>query len=209
MKRFVLILLFFFLLCHGWAQEFHLKQICEHKIDSLLASNDHYDLNGNNAAIVILSFNEPVRNLSLRGNVLTENSTQGDSTYIVYLAAKSKRLTLQHVDFYPFVIDFQKYAQIVEGGHSYIISLDVKKPTNAQIPKTTGSQYLIFKSEEDFLKLTVNGEVWPVVDNRASKLVPLGLYKYIAESTEGKVVKGEIILKSKIASKSVNIVFNK
>ena len=177
-------------------------------VDSLLASNNHYDLNGNIASIVILSFNDPVSGLAFRGNILAEKSTPDNSTYIVYLATKSKRLTLQHEDFYPFVIDFQKYGQIIEGGHSYMVSIDVKNSAASPIQDTKGSQYLIFKSEESIRKLTVNGEVWPVVDNRASRLVPLGPYQYIAESADGKVVRGKINLKSKIASKVVNIVFN-
>ena len=195
------------MLCQVWGQEFLLKQICEHPVDSLLAANNYYDLNDNIASIVILSFSAPVKNLTFRGNVLAEKSTPDNSTYIVYLATKSKRLTLQHEDYYPFIIDFHKYGQIIEGGHSYMISVDVKKPTSASIRNTQGSQYLIFKSEESIQKLTVNGEVWSVVDNRASKLVPLGLYQYIAESAKGKVVRGEINLKSIIASKVVNINF--
>lgn len=197
------------MLCQVWGQEFLLKQISEYPVDSLLASNDYYDLNGNIASIVILSFRVPIRDLTFRGNVLAEKSTPDNSTYIIYLASKSKRLTLQHDDFYPFVIDFQKYGQIIEGGHSYMISADVKIPTTAPIQDTKGSQYLIFKSEESIQKITVNGVVWPVTDNRASKLVPLGSYKYIAESTEGKIVSGEVNLKSKIVSKVVKIVFDK
>ena len=197
------------MLCQVWGQEFLLKQISEHPVDSLLAANNHYDLNGNIASIVILSFSDPISDLTFRGNVLAKKSTPDNSIYVVYLATKSKRLTLQHENFYPFVIDFQKYGQIIEGGHSYIVSIDVKKPVTSPIQETKGSQYLIFKSEESIRKITVNGEVWPVVDNRAAKLVPLGSYQYIAESTEGKVVRGEVSLKSKIASKVVNIVFNK
>ena len=197
------------MLCQVWGQDFLLKKICVHPVDSLLASNNHYDLNGNIASIVILSFSSPISGLSFRGNVLAKKSTPDNSTYIVYLATKSKRLTLQHEDFYPFVIDFQKYGQVIEGGHSYMVSIDVKKPATSPIQDAKGSQYLIFKSEESIQRLTVNGEVWPVVDNRASKLVPLGSYYYVAESTEGKVVRGEVSLKSKISSKVVNIVFNK
>lgn len=208
MKRFVFIILFTSMLCQVWGQEFFLKQISEHPVDSLLAANNYFDLNGNKASIVILSFSDPVRDLSFRGNVLAEKSTHDNSTYIVYLATKSKRLTLQHEDFFPFIIDFQKYGKNIEGGHSYMISIDVKKPVNSPIQETKGSQYIIFKSEESISKIMVNGEVWPVVDNRVSKLVPLGLYQYIAESVDGKIARGEVNLKSKITSKVVNIVFD-
>ena len=208
MKRFVFVFIFTLVLCQLWGQEFQLIQIKEQPVDSLLTANDYYDLNGNIASIVILSFSEPVNNLSFRGNVLAQKSTHGDSIYIVHLATKSKRLTLQHENFYPFVIDFQKYGQIIEGGHSYMVSVDVKKPALETTQKSAGSQYLIFKFDEDVSKFMVNDDVWPVVDKRASRLVPLGPYKYIAESADGKIVRGEIQVKSKITSKVVNIVFN-
>ena len=207
MKHFVLIFIFAFVFLKAQGQEFQLEHIGEHTVDTLLASNRYYDLNGNIASIVILSFNETVRNLSIRGNALAMKSIQGDSTYIVYLADRSKRLILQHEEFYPFVIDFQEHGLIVKGGHSYMVSVNAKNRATAPKQGVTGSQYLIFKSEDEIRKLTVNGETWAVVDKRATKLVPLGLYKYVAESGEGKIVKGEIDLKSKTTSKVVNIVF--
>lgn len=205
MKRicFILPLLIVALFVRG--QEFKLLSLKESPNDSLLSANSCYDINGNISAILVISFSEPIEHITYRGNVLDSRSFN-DSVYILYIPNATRRITLQHEDFYPFVLDLKENRVMVKGGHSYLA--EIENATKKKEQQLKGSQYLTFKSEMSLKILQVNGENWLVVSNRASKLVPFGTYEYIAESKDGRRVEGSVEVKNKLSKKIVNLKFN-
>ena len=201
------------------SQELKLISIEEKSIDTLLSTNNKYDLNGNLSAVVVLSFQEPINGLSFRGSVI-EYSVSDEYTYILYIADITKRITIQHEKYYPFVLDFRDNGIKIKSGHSYLAKIDNKisfLETETADMQDAGSQYLVFKSEKRVKRIAVDGEEWLLNDNwhyyesypdiAASKLVPFGTYHYEAESIDGKIIKGEVKVKSKISSKVVNLMF--
>jgi len=203
--------LFFILLlcssCYLHGQEFRLTDLNESLNDPLIAVNNTYDLNGDISAILQLTLCEPLRNLSFKGNVIKTEAVN-DTLYLVYIPNGTKRITLQHEDYYPYVLNFPENGLTVKGGHSYQAKVDNSRET--QVVKTQqpkGSQYLTFKSETPIKSLRVNNTEWPLTDGSASRLVAFGHYEYIAESIDGKIVEGSVDVKSKLASKVVKITF--
>ena len=203
--------LFFILLlcssCYLHGQEFRLTDLNESLNDPLITQNNTCDLNGEISAILQLTLCEPIRNLSFKGNVIKTEAVN-DTLYLVYIPNGTKRITLQHEDYYPYVLNFSENGLVVKGGHFYQAKIDNTKETReikAQQPK--GSQYLTFKSETPIKSLRVNNTEWPLTDGSASRLVAFGHYNYVAESFDGKIVEGSVDVKSKLASKVVNITF--
>ena len=108
MHRFYSILLLLFCASYlAQGQEFKLLEIKEFSNDSLLLSNTCYDINGQISAIVLLSFTDPIKNLTFRGNVL-ESKSDDDNSYVLYVPNRTRRITLLHDDYYSFVLDFKE-----------------------------------------------------------------------------------------------------
>lgn len=193
-------------------QEFKLLEIKESLNDSLISKSPPVDLNGNISAVVVLSFSEPIYGLTFRGNVI-KSSTIRDSVYALYVSHGTKRITLQHEDFYPFVVDFQESGIKIEGGHAYYAMIDNKtsEETNGQTYKgnqtKAEARHLIFKSDTPIKKLLVNDNVWPFEKGGSTKLVPCGVYHYRAESDDGKIAEGQVEVSIKSLKKTVNIIF--
>ena len=202
-------------------QEFKLLSLEESPIDSLLSTNTKYDLNGNISAIVVLSFQNPISRLACRGNII-EQIVTNERTYILYVADITKMLTIQHEDYYPFVLNFKDNNISIVGGHSYVAKINNPKRKTEKITNTanttneskqeTGSQFLVFRSDTKLKILTVNGEEWTINKDYnstyvAKKMVPFGTYQYKAVSDEGKTIIGEAKVSSKLSSKLVKLVF--
>jgi hypothetical protein len=193
-------------------QEFKLLEIKESLNDSLISKSPPVDLNGNISAVVILSFGEPIYGLTFRGNVIKSGAIR-DSVYALYVSHGTKRITLQHEDFYPFVVDFQESGVKIESGHAYYAMIDNKtsEETNGQTYRENQTKVearrLIFKSDIPIKKLLVNDNVWPFEKGSSTKLVPCGVYHYRAESIDGKIAEGQVEVSNKSLKKTVNIIF--
>lgn len=205
-----LFLLVLFLTAKG--QEFKLLGIKESLNDSLISKNPPVDLNGNISAIVVLSFKEPIHGLTFRGNVI-KSAAIYDSAYLVYVAQGTKRITLQHENYYPFVLDFQENRLKTEGGHVYRALIDNKKSeeiidqtSNANLSKSSPRQ-LIFKSDTPIKKLLVNNDIWSFEKGFVTKLVPCGTYHYRAESADERIAEGKVEVTNKSFKTVVNIIF--
>lgn len=193
--------------CYIHGQEFRLIGLNETLNDSLTTANNTYDLNGEISAILQLTLCEPLSNLSFKGNVIKTESVN-DTLYLIYIPNGTKRITLQHEDYYPYVLNFSENGLAVKGGHSYYAQVDNSKETKkSKIQQPKGSQYLTFKSETPIKSLRVNDTEWTLTDGSVSRLVAFGHYNYVAESFDGKIVEGSVDVKSKLASKVVNITF--
>ena len=203
--------LFFILLlcssCYLHGQEFRLTDLNESLNDPLIAVNNTYDLNGDISAILQLTLCEPLRNLSFKGNVIKTEAVN-DTLYLVYIPNGTKRITLQHEDYYPYVLNFPENGLAVKGGHLYLAKIDnAKEAKEIKKQQSKGSQYLTFKSDTPIKSLRVNDTEWALTDGSASRLVAFGHYNYVAESVDGRIVKGSVDVKSKLASKVVKITF--
>ena len=205
-----LFLLVLFVTAKG--QEFKLLGIKESLNDSLISKNPPVDLNGNISAIVVLSFKEPIHGLTFRGNVI-KSAAIYDSAYLVYVAQGTKRITLQHENYYPFVLDFQENRLKIEGGHVYRALIDNKKSeeiidqtSNANLSKSSPRQ-LIFKSDTPIKKLWVNNDIWSFEKRFVTKLVPCGTYHYRAESADERIAEGKVEVTNKSFKTVVNIIF--
>ena len=205
-----LFLLVLFLTAKG--QEFKLLGIKESLNDSLISKNPPVDLNGNISAIVVLSFKEPIHGLTFRGNVI-KSAAIYDSAYLVYVAQGTKRITLQHENYYPFVLDFQENRLKTEGGHVYRALIDNKKSeeiidqtSNANLSKSSPRQ-LIFKSDTPIKKLLVNNDIWSFEKGFVTTLVPCGTYHYRAESADERIAEGKVEVTNKSFKTVVNIIF--
>lgn len=205
-----LFLLVLFVTAKG--QEFKLLGIKESLNDSLISKNPPVDLNGNISAIVVLSFKEPIHGLTFRGNVI-KSAAIYDSAYLVYVAQGTKRITLQHENYYPFVLDFQENRLKIEGGHVYRALIDNKKSeeiidqtSNANLSKSSPRQ-LIFKSDTPIKKLLVNNDIWSFEKGFVTKLVPCGTYHYRAESADERIAEGKVEVTNKSFKTVVNIIF--
>ena len=193
--------------CYIHGQEFRLIDLNETFNDPLTTVNNTYDLNGEISAILHLSLSEPLKNLSFKGNVI-KTEFVNDTLYLVYIPNGTKRITLQHDDYYPFVLNFSENGVAIKGGHSYHANIDNFNETKeSKIQQPKGSQYLTFKSETPIKSLRVNDTEWTLTDGSVSRLVAFGHYNYVAESFDGKIVEGSVDVKSKLASKVVNITF--
>lgn len=209
MRWVLLFLLIFLLNGHVVGQELKLLCIEEAKLDSLLSTAPK-DLNGKSTAIVVLQFQNPINNVSFKGNIIEQLVLNGN-TYVLYVADITKRITIQHEDYYPFVLDFRNNNIRIEGGHSYRVFLENKKKEASIASKQElGSQYLVFRSETIVKRLKVDDENWETENWYglvARKMVPFGIYHYKAESEDGKKIKGEVKVNSKLSSKVVHLNF--
>ena len=203
--RIIIVLILSTLFFQAKGQDFKLLGIQESPNDSLLSNNTCVDLNNNISAIVILSFMEQIQGLAFKGNIIQCNSTC-DSVYVLYVPTGTKKLTVQHDDYYPFILDFKENNIVIEGGHAYHVFMG--NTTTKADKKESNLQYLTFKSETPIKNLIVNNDVWLFKKGSASKLVPVGVYHYLAESTDGRIVKGQAEVKNKqLTSKVVKIEF--
>jgi len=212
MRGFCIGLILFALSCAMRGQEFKLQEIKEFVNDSLISKPLPVDLNNNISAVVVLSFKEQINGVSFRGNIIKRDSIKS-SVYVLYVSQGTKRITLQHEDFYPFVLDFQENGIKIEGGHAYHAMIDniTSENTNSlsDIVKQQKIEVrqLVFKSDTPIQKLLVNGNVWLFEKGISSKSVPCGTYRYHAESTDGRVVDGQVDVSSKSLMKNVKINF--
>ena len=169
------------------------------------------DMNGHAAAIVLLEFRQPISGIVLKGNILNYNSVN-DSTYLVYVPEGTKRITLQHSDYYPLVISFSDFGVKIFGEQLYKVIIDNEKPKSSE---PVISQYLVFHSNEN-CRLYVNGIEWTSGDVNSyydgdsfliSKYVPLGDYEYKAISSSGITITGTAKVKTRLARKVVYLDF--
>lgn len=211
MRRVLVFLLLLPFFGYVMGQEFKLISLEETPTDSSKTAELRHDLNGDVSALVVLSFHEPIQNLTFKGNVI-EAVAIDERTYELYVANKTKRITIQHENYYPFVLDFKDKGVNIVGGHSYLVVIDNEHQDEVTYEaEPVGSQYLVFKSKTGLKRLTVDGEEWCVEDKYeffvASRLVTFGVHTYEAESADGKVVKGEVNVKSKLSSKVLKLTF--
>lgn len=212
MRKEIIALFLFVLSVSTKGQEFRLSEIKESLNDSLNSKTLPVDLNGDISAIVVLSLKEPIHDLTFRGNVIKSEAIC-DSVYLVYVAQGTKRITLQHENYYPFVLDFQENRLKIEGGHVYRALIDNKKseeiidqPSNANLSKSSPRQ-LIFKSDTPIKKLLVNDDIWSFEKGIVTKSVPCGTYHYRAESADGRIAEGKVEVTNKSFKTVVNIIF--
>lgn len=215
MKRLIIYLLLFLFYGNVIGQELKIVSIEETPKNTQLAKSARYDLNGNEAAIVILSFQAPIDFPTFKGNVIDRETTD-DHTIALYVAGKTKRITIQHENYYPLVVDFNNNGISIESGHLYHVIIDNSIEESRSEPKQEiGSQYLVFKSKTKIKSIIVNHELWGGVEEvygnslyyQKSKMVPFGTYRYEAVSEDGKTIKGEVKVNSKLASKVVHLDF--
>ena len=199
--------------CAIRGQEFKILEVKESQTDSLLSKPLPVDLNEMISAVVVLSFTEQIHGLTFRGNIIKRDSIS-DSVYALYVSHGTKRITLQHENFYPFVLDFQEKGIKIIGGHAYHAKIDNKTSENTNDITNNGKQekvevsHLTFKSDLPIKDLIVNDNVWLVENGVFSKNVPCGTYHYRAVSADGKIAEGQVEVSNKsFLGKTVKIIF--
>ena len=199
-----------FLLCPWliYGQEFKLKSMHEVYIDSIESIYSKTDLNGKPSAIMVLAFSNPIKGIILKGNIIHQVQVN-DTIMIANVADGTKKVTIQHEEFYPYVINFKDNGIHIKGGHTYQVMIDSKQDENL----SGDTQYLIFKTDEKINLLKVNGIAWDLESTHGwtgyQKLVTLGTYKYEARNDGGDIVRGQVEVRSKNFSTVVRLSFNK
>ena len=199
-----------FLLCPWliYGQEFKLKSMHEDYIDSIESIYSKTDLNGKPSAIMVLAFSNPIKGIILKGNIIHQVQVN-DTIMIANVADGTKKVTIQHEEFYPYVINFKDNGIHIKGGHTYQVMIDSKQDENL----SGDTQYLIFKTDEKINLLKVNGIAWDLESTHGwtgyQKLVTLGTYKYEARNDGGDIVRGQVEVRSKNFSTVVRLSFGK
>ena len=202
MKRIVTLLLFFVSLSAFAQDKLTVVSVEQNLFDLSAARRPKKDANGVPGALLRVQV-PLVENLKFKGSVLSSSHQSGE--YLVYVAAKTRKVTITHPNFVPLVIDFEEHNIKIESKAVYVVRLQLPTNYNTGYHVITTTQYLEFETVPEEVTITVNGEEW----EGHRKLVPFGTYNYVISaggyrSDSGTVLvenpKEEVIVNSTLES---------
>lgn len=187
------------------AQEIKVVNLMEIPSDSTAILNPVYDIN-NESCAVLKVYAGSISELTFSGMIVGDVIKNSSNIYLLHIPNKTKRIKYRHPEFLPGVIDFTEFQLSVEGGKVYSATL---KEDSVESPSSNTIQYLTFKSEYPLKSFLVNGEEWTCKKDTniyiARKMVPLGLYNYVAYTEDGRVYTGIVEVKNAKINKTVKI----
>lgn len=159
-----------------------------------------YDLNDNECALIIVTIEQ--QGLHFSGNIMG-NVEDANDKYLIYVPAMTKRISFQHEDFLPGVIDFSDRGIKIAGGKIYMVKLLAE--TKGNEPPIVKKQYLIFQLQQQGATVMVNGEKWEVINGVAKRKVPLGKYNYSVSLDGYKDYVGNVDMKNEMSKEIVKV----
>ena len=208
MRVIVCFILMVFACQWGKAQELHVDSLNEINVEVTLPQR--FDFNDNPCAIVQVVAKNIADSLSFKGSISGE-VVHEDSSYLVYMPGRTKKLTIYNANYLPLEVDFTALTDNhlgLKGGAIYklLLAPDARNATTST-SSSKGSRLLAFSSTTPLSKLIVNGKEWKLSYDSASQLLPYGIYDYEAIANDGRRCSGKVELKPSFGSKKINIKF--
>ncbi len=176
--------------------------------DSIAVLNPRLDNNEEICAAVRIN-TDMLKGVVFRGAIVGDIELD-QSTYLLYMPSRTKRLYLYCQGYLPTTIDLSQYEDSSKGligGKTYKIILDIPKEEKNESKYGKGSKILQFVSNIPLEKVVVNGIEWSIKENTSKRIVPYGKYNYEIYANGNNVKKGEVEVKESLGSETVRIVF--
>lgn len=175
--------------------------------NSIAERQPRFDINDDKAAAVIFETVDD-HGMDFKGNIIGTIEKK-DGKYIVYLANKSKKITIYSQGTLPTEIQFPDYGMNngVLGGKTYCVTL--RRAVSEKKDSETRANTLIFDSDIPMDRIIVNGEEWHTNGRTAKRLVPLGSYHYKIYAQSYDPIIGDIEVVNSIVPPTVKLQFNK
>lgn len=190
-KSFLYIMLLFIPVVLSSAQEIKVKSIEVLQNDLTARTKPRQDLNGDNCALlkVVIPLNDLVFNGSKIRDV--EHSA---GIYYVYVPAGTKRLEVQHNQYYPAFITFSDFDIKIEKNVTYRVTLERTNPPGEPEPEY---QFVSFEVSPTNASIEFDGEMLAVTDGTAQKLVEVGSSHHYKVSAPGMITQeGDVFVES-------------
>lgn len=178
MKRFALLIFFFFSIYGGFAQSISVKSFQALPMDMTASSLEgkRIDQNGEVAALIKIVTTETGFTFEA-GALGIVDSQQRNGEVWVWVPRASRKITILNQKF--GVLRDYRYPIEIEAERTYEMVLETKAaPEPKPDDNMVRQQYLIFQITPPDAVLEVDDQLWPVADGTARKFVNFGNYTY-------------------------------